>query len=312
MRRTITICPSCHSIIPATTEGLYMRYNCCGAEQNRQIEVDPDFVATIGYGRVEDVYRSFILNITGACNDTCRLCYYPLTGEHQPFEWCIEQAARFPDFGVWLSGGEPTCHPRLFEIIAAMPNFHCVLTNGKRFADPMYLNEFIGKVGFDRNGYLPAVVSIHADPPDYKHAALDNIRLLGVKLNCIMFSIQRVGELPEILELWGRYQDVADHARIRTPFNSWNQKSHKTLYLSKVFKEIKRLFPHFTITERLGGNSIYNVNLEHEGRLLSLCSAPDPAAFDVDACSCSPKMMANDGNLYPTPMALVMNEHTTC
>ena len=312
MRRTKVICQHCGAVIPAITTGMLISYSCpsCGCEHSEKVEVDEEFFNRFAYNRHTDPYKSMLLPITYQCNETCRLCYAP-KGDHRSVEWCLEQAAAHKSRRVFLSGGEPTVHPQLFDIISGMSNFSAILTNGKAFADEKFLNEYIA-VAPPADRMLRACVSIHVNMPEYKHQMIDNVRCAGLFLDTAMFSIIDINELDELIGVWQRNRDVMPIIRIRTPFNAWKQSGEKTLFLSQVYNEFMKKVPTAQVIDALGGNSIFNVNLASGNNIISLCSAPSPTAMDIDACKNAPYSLAENGKIYPVPVAWVVNEYTIC
>ena len=308
------LCPKCNAVVPAIVCDINLISICpkCGDSSGR-LEINKEFFDKFGFNRHTDIYNSVMINITDECNDTCALCFYPCKDDsHKNTEWIYKQAQKYGNKRIWFSGGEPTCHPDLMEIICNTPNFTSMVTNGMRFSSMGYLKKFIDATGLDEYGCIRAVMSIHPRMPEYKHRALSNMRELGVKMFCGMFSVQTVDDIPEILDIWINNIDVLTNCRIRTPFNSWMQSSEKILFLSEVYDKVKELLPEFEITEVFGGNSIFNVNLESQGRYINICSAPGKDAFPISPLDNAPKMLANDGNIYATPYALRVNEAMSC
>jgi len=86
-----------------------------------------------------------VLEITTSCNLTCPMCYAASTpaGRHLPLEDCQRQVDRLVEVEggaeiCQLSGGEPTTHPQLAEILAyalsKQIDYVMINTNGVRFA----------------------------------------------------------------------------------------------------------------------------------------------------------------------------------
>jgi len=271
------------------------------------IEPDVALYRSFGFGRNCDVYNAIMLNITDVCNTTCKLCYYPVGPKHKPLEQIKQEAARFPSSKIWLSGGEPTCHPDFMEIIQ-LPNFGAVLTNGIKFGDIDFLNQFIDAVGTDAYGYVPIEISLHAEVDDRRMVAVNNLRSLGLTTFCAMFSINSLDDVAPCVEIWESNKDVFANMRIRLPFNSWGQESVKHIYMSDLLNTVLNLLPGLTLTENIGGNSIYNINLAYGDRYISLCCAPHKEAADLTNTSCAPRMLANDNHVYPIPYGLIINE----
>jgi len=89
------------------------------------------------------------IQIIRRCNQTCRFCSNPENGRELPTPDVLrlldEYAAQGCD-GVILTGGEPTLHEGLVEIIAhaARIGLACrIITNGQKTADPVYLETLL-------------------------------------------------------------------------------------------------------------------------------------------------------------------------
>lgn len=94
------------------------------------------------------------IQVTRLCNQKCRFCSNP---EREATLTLDEAKALVDDFvargydGVILTGGEPTMHPHLGEIIAYAHGrgIHArLISNGQRLADPAYFQE-LAAAGMD-------------------------------------------------------------------------------------------------------------------------------------------------------------------
>lgn len=279
------------------------------------VERDLEFFREFGFGRDVPMEQELLMiNITDFCNTRCRLCYYPLGQKHKPKEWVLEQARRFGDYHVVFSGGEPTCHPDIIELIDSTPNFHACITNGLKFADPEFTKAFMEVTkgtALGQAGYLPVEFSVHPEAPKARLEVLASLRKQGIRVPYAFFSVCAAAEVEQVSKIWLEWRDVIANIRIRTPYNLWNQKAEKTLFLSDVYRECQIWFPQFQPTEILGGNSIYSLNLECAGRHLTLCCSPSLDAMDVNHIGGAPKALAEDGQVYPAPLAMAVNEGMT-
>ena len=103
-----------------------------------------------------------------ACNEKCRCC--PLIHKNDrekfiPLDRLLKEADQIVSYGVrdvTLSGGEPTIHQDLFQLIAYFHtkgiNVH-ILSNGERFSDKSYANEFLE---LQKNGVLTVTTTFHS------------------------------------------------------------------------------------------------------------------------------------------------------
>ena len=106
------------------------------------------------------------IQVTRLCNQKCRFCSNP---EREATLTVPEARSLIDDFvrrgyhGVILTGGEPTMHPNLGEIIAYARDrgIHArIITNGQRLSDPALLADLVS-LGLDH-----VHVSIQSDDPD--------------------------------------------------------------------------------------------------------------------------------------------------
>jgi len=106
------------------------------------------------------------IQVTRLCNQKCRFCSNP---EREATLSIAEARALIDDFvargydGVILTGGEPTMHPALGDIIAyaRQRGIHArIITNGQKLADPDLLQELVDR-GLDH-----VHVSIQSPDPE--------------------------------------------------------------------------------------------------------------------------------------------------
>ena len=75
--------------------------------------------------------------VTRRCNLKCGYCTeYDRTSDPAPYDELASRLAKLPAWGVCLTGGEPTMHPRLPDLVAEMKRLsfkrRMVITNGWR------------------------------------------------------------------------------------------------------------------------------------------------------------------------------------
>jgi len=107
--------------------------------------------------------RKVIINITYRCNNHCLFCAVGnRIQEDLPFDYIQEVLERYRSEGVGqldLDGGEPTLHPRLFDIVklASRLGYHPIniTTNARRLAYPDFARRVLN------SGVTSILVSIH-------------------------------------------------------------------------------------------------------------------------------------------------------
>ena len=143
VKNTTSVCPECLKYLDAQVleghDGICLTRVCPehGAFKNI-VEKDIDFYRSAANINKERFIRKpdwLVLPITDRCNLNCKFCFYPnVRNKDLPLSQIIEIAKKAPPL-ICLSGGEPTLHPDLPEIITRLKNMGKlvqVLTNGLR------------------------------------------------------------------------------------------------------------------------------------------------------------------------------------
>ena len=80
--------------------------------------------------------------VTRRCNLKCGYCTeYDRTSDPAPYDELASRLAKLPAWGVCLTGGEPTMHPRLPDLVAEMKRLgfkrRMLITNGWRLTSAL-------------------------------------------------------------------------------------------------------------------------------------------------------------------------------
>lgn len=115
---------------------------------------------------------------------------------------------------VILSGGEPTLHSRIFEIVrylASRPVKIGFLTTGESFADDGFLRALLKEVGADRLRMLTAIHSFNAD----RHDMITNCPgSLGLSLTGMHKAVEAgISVTMKYLVTQPTYRDMPDYIR---------------------------------------------------------------------------------------------------
>lgn len=163
-----------------------------------------------------------VIELTDQCNLNCPICYAESgtnTGEHRSFEDILKMLDApvanegAPDV-VQLSGGEPTLHPRFFDILTEAkkrPIKHLMInTNGIRLAKEPEFCERIASFGKGIEIYLqfdsfePAVLKTlrGADLTSIRMQALENLNRLNISTTLVVTLQKGVNdhEIGKIIE----------------------------------------------------------------------------------------------------------------
>ncbi len=172
--------------------------------------------------------RSYILEITDRCNLDCPICYAG-TGSrgqsYRPLEEVRDLGKRITADGgryVSLSGGEPTVHPQLPQIIAMLRGelglSPYLITNGLRIAEDydylLTLKEAgLGKVKLQFDTLDNSVYKAMRGRHDLgeKYQAVDNVVSAGLRLGLVTTVCElNLGELGGILQYAQRFVPPLD------------------------------------------------------------------------------------------------------
>jgi len=156
---TESICPVCYKKIPAELtagEHIWIIKEC--PDHGRfaaMVERDPRWYFLCKEMNCKEIYPGYMINITGHCNLKCEHCYNDNDGKHRNVESIVAEAKYHGDKAPFiLTGGEPTLHPGLLEIIHEMPGTVWMLTNGiKLVDDPSFLYK-VSHSPLNNNGIL--------------------------------------------------------------------------------------------------------------------------------------------------------------
>ncbi len=163
---------------------------------------------------------TILIEITERCNLTCPTCFAgssPLHAKMMSLEEFTRQVDQLAAGGkrgsdmIQLSGGEPTIHPRFFDMVGVLfeRGFHqvCINSNGIKLAQPAFtkrlancMNSRAGDQifvylqfdGFEDNTY--AVLRGRKDLLDIKRRALKNCQAQGIKIHPVMTLTRGVNE----------------------------------------------------------------------------------------------------------------------
>lgn len=228
---TRSFCPQCqvsHEARYVEESGqLWYDINCPRRSQRTLVSSDAALFAAIrnraGFAALgpppfEPQRRFYFIEITRACNFQCPICYADasgLDGAHLPLEEVLRRGRMVAaDGGRWVSltGGEPTCHPQLRQIITGLRRLGLaplIITNGLRIAEePGYLDQLrragLRKVQLQFDTLAPAVY--HAmrgrHDPNEKLRAIEVIARAGLRLGLVAtvctWNLSEVGRLLEL------------------------------------------------------------------------------------------------------------------
>jgi organic radical activating enzyme len=327
MIQTLSLCNVCYRKVPATIEfigGQAIMKKECDVHGKFTALVEPDAQHVSNFYRPGTMgnNNNIIIHVHDACNMTCSWCYYPMGVEKiKPIEF-YDSLLYEPYKGhrLMLSGGEPTMRPDYFEFVEGAyrrgwnPS---TITNMINLADNDFFNRTLNEAFIDESHNYKFAMSFQ-HPRNYsdeiyrqKQKALANIEKERLTAACAMFSIQSLDELDFIKDFYDNTRHLYQMLRIRTLFNTWNNKGENQLFLSELHKAYLDKFGEYCPVQsvKIEQSNIYCLYMEtKETRPVSISSAPTVHNLDYHLCSRPVFMLADDLRCYPVPIAQIVSE----
>jgi MoaA/NifB/PqqE/SkfB family radical SAM enzyme len=327
MIKTLSMCPVCYKKVEARigfTGGQAIMFKTCDdhGDFTALVENDISFFSRFYHIGTLGRNNNIIIHIEDKCNMSCEWCYYGgKEGEHDlSYYTNLLHAYKSQGFQLLLSGGEPTIRSDYFKFLsdAKQTGWHCgTITNMINLADESFFNEAL-KHNFSTNLFDYALSFQH--PKNYNSEILEKkmivarrLKKMGIKVQCIAFSIQSLDELKFIKNFYDEFKDIAFMWRIRTMFLNWEnkQESNDRLYLSDLSREFLSIFADCApvISNDVEQSNFYCMYMQMDGgRHVSLSSSPTVDNIDYHVCSRPVFMLARDLRCYPVPIAQIVNE----
>lgn len=187
-------------------------------------------------------YDTVYVDLTYRCNLSCHFCYNPVrTLPDMDLGYFEEACARLPRTTLLrLLGGEPTLHPRFFDMLeTAHRHGHVVsvVTNGLKFTDLTYAREVKALgiplvIGMSMDGGRAdnAVYReiVNADCAKAKMRALDNMAVAGFKrvaIGAIVVRNLNEAVMPDLISVARDYAETVRYVHFRTAgaVGRWNE-----------------------------------------------------------------------------------------
>jgi len=219
IKYTTSVCPQCLKHLKAEvmegSSGIFLVRTCPEhGEFSNIVEKDTNFyraAANINKERFTKEADWLVLPITDRCNQNCKFCFYPKgRNKDLSLQQIIEIVKKSPPI-ICLSGGEPTLHPDLPEIITRLKSIGKtvqVLTNGLRLADLELVKTLkaagLKSVLFSLNGFSDHILEQIDNAPclEQKLKAIENLKAQGIQIELSISLLRGVneGELKKALE----------------------------------------------------------------------------------------------------------------
>lgn len=276
------------------------------------IERDPEWYFFCQKLNSKGIYEGYMIDVTNQCNLKCKFCYHENGNEHKSYDEIIAEAFKYGYFGpTILSGGEPTLHPDILQIINTLRGSQefVLLTNGVKMADEKFFDE-ICSAGLLYGDTLLAGLSFHKESNGKDMEVLELCRKKGYKIGTTFFVIDKLEQMHEALALAREYQDVILTFRIKAASNLWAEsKVSEKIFVSDMID----WFGDIQIVDHQKNNKTSYAQVIVDGNInIALISWYDKFNVDLDDINCGPWFKAKDGTINNLATSFILNEKNDC
>jgi hypothetical protein len=329
MIKTLSICGECYARVPAEIffrDGQAWIRKQCDVHGESEALVDPDAGIVMNHYNTTTmgVNKAVLVPVTAECNMSCSWCFtHDVPTPARSAEYYNNKLIdlKVKGFAMLLSGGEPTVRPDFFELVRELSNNGwpvVTMSNMIAFADMSFVQESM-QVGLLVGRNTLAVDFSMQHPKNYngdvaaqKFLALANLERLGLKANCIQFSIGSVDEMKWIRQFYDDTKHLYNHMRIRSLYGFWKDDSEK-IYLSQLQAGFKQYFDDLTplLTTSPESSNIYSTYMQTAFGGISLSSSPTVHNVDLLSARRPTYALALDGKYYSFPVAQIISAGIT-
>jgi len=296
-KKTKGLCSECYRIVSAQVvakNGKAVILKKCPKHGITEgiLEKDLNFFKRVIKGRYKkEPYppsqRMLMINIAHECNLNCRLCYLTERDKRLNFKLndVKELIRTYPGHTIIFSGGEPTLHEKLPEMIsyAALRNkMTAVVTNGVRLSNHSYVrslkNAGLSYLNFSMNGFTDRVFKKieNARLLKIKLKALANVKEYGIRTQLSFTMAKGINEdqFGRIMNYALNNNDFIFQVRARVATGIGRNIGEKNIFLSDFIKRLaaEARIPYEIILDHwLSKNAFpnaYYFNIEYFGFLM--------------------------------------------
>ena len=308
---TKSVCPVCYKEIEATIEanGRVAMSKVCKEHGYfcSTVEKDSTWYDLCKQTNSKEFYPGYMVDVTGLCNLQCKYCYHDNSGGNRPVDDILRDIDDNIDKApILLTGGEPTLHPQLFDILDGTKGIETwILTNGVKLSDKDYLEELTNH-GVLYGNILSIGLSFHKESMGMDYLFLQLCRKLGYKVATTFWVIDDLKQIDEALVVLEGYQDVICSMRIKAASNLWHEeKAFNKIFTSDMVRSMKGKGAELDFT--------YNVKnsyapMLYKGIRVMLISWYDKYNVDLNDIDCAPWYRAKDGSINNLVTTGILNE----
>lgn len=249
-KKTKSLDVACGIQVPAVIleedDKIYMsKKSLSGPEERFLIEKDGGFYKCVCQDtKPRCSFKKIVLDITFACNLSCKVCYRDEHGEDMALDTIKKISKKFKGIVFVLSGGEPTIRKDLPEIIRllSIKNSVIIATNGIKLAELEYVR-LLKKSGlkgvlFSLNGFDDKVLEeINGRKLlNIKTLALANLKKLRINTILSFLLVRDINE-DQILKMISYYRENRDfikELRIRSMIHVGKYINREKYFLSEI------------------------------------------------------------------------------
>jgi len=310
---TKSLCPQCYKEIQAELAvgaHVWMVKEC--PEHGiftGMVERDPRWYFECVKLGCTNIYDGLLVDVTSKCNIKCKYCYHDNSGGNRSVQDIIDEIQYYGDKNPFiLTGGEPTLHPDIIEIINKSlevgPTW--LLTNGIKICDQDFFHEILN-TGLLNGKILNVGLSFHPESDGKDKEFLELCRKIGVMLGTSFYVIDSIDQIENAVRLLEDNQDVLCEIRIKAATNIWNEsKAKEKIFVSDMINKLISMGE--TTIDNRSNNKISYGSVIHKGLPIKLISWYDIDNVDLNDIDCGPWYLAKDGTINNFVTTGLINE----
>lgn len=310
MKLTESLCPICYQTIPALIyedNGIMMQKQCrlhgvFTSMVERDVQWYNNCIGT-------EIYNGYLIDVTSQCNIKCKYCFHDNKNEERTVESIVEEAKMYKHLAPFvLTGGEPTLHSNLVEVVRQLSEFGEVnlLTNGIELCNEEYLDRLLEVGLVNSSGVVNISLSLHEESCGKDLEFLELCRKKRIKIWTCLYVIDSLDQISQAVELFKHYADVSHNFRIKAASNLWEECSvYKKLFTSDILKCLVAIGEtEFQSTSQ----KVSYAQVIHQGLDIRVVSWYDVDNVDLWDINCPPYYRANDGTVNNFVTTAIVNE----